>query len=101
MQVPICTPAELRGWLEEGRQIQLVDVREREEFAAGHIQGARLIPMGEIPWRYGEIDPSKEAVLICRSGQRSHHVALYLMQLGYTRVYNLDGGMLAWEREAP
>ncbi|WP_458121786.1 rhodanese-like domain-containing protein [Paenibacillus sp. Z6-24] len=90
------TTDELRKRLAAGEQLQLIDVREDEEVAQGMIEGARHIPMGQIPDRMGEIDPSAETILICRSGYRSERVREYLQQFGYTNCINMSGGMIDW-----
>ncbi len=74
---------------------QLVDVREPNEVAAGTLPGAVNIPLGELPARVGELDPSRRVVLLCRSGARSAAAAQALTTAGFTDVVNLSGGMLA------
>ncbi len=86
-------------WLEEHvSAVQLVDVREAEEFdgVLGHIASARLIPLGELPARLGDLDRGKPIVTVCRSGSRSARAAVILEQAGFTKVANLSGGMLRW-----
>jgi rhodanese-related sulfurtransferase len=73
----------------------LLDVREPDEWAAGHVDGARHIPMNDIPRRTAELDQDSELVVVCKVGGRSAQVTAYLNQQGY-RATNLDGGMLAW-----
>lgn len=74
----------------------LVDVRTREEFAAGHVQGAVNIPVQELERRIGELpDKAKPVVVYCRSGARSRSAASLLRQRGYTAVHDL-GPMSAW-----
>ncbi|MFB9377113.1 rhodanese-like domain-containing protein [Kineococcus gynurae] len=72
----------------------LLDVREDEEWEAGHAEGALHIPMGEIPQRLSEL-PEGELHVVCRAGGRSMRVAQWLQQNGYD-VVNVDGGMGAW-----
>jgi len=78
--------------------VQIVDVREHEEFdgALGHIAGAMLIPMAELPARLGQIDRSRPVVTVCRSGARSAQAAVLLAKAGIGDVANLAGGMLRW-----
>jgi rhodanese-related sulfurtransferase len=78
--------------------VQLVDVREQDEWDAGHIDDARHIPMSELGQRLGELDRKRPLVAVCRSGSRSGRVAQVLQQRGYD-AHNLDGGMQAWEQE--
>ncbi len=74
----------------------VLDVREPHEWAAGHIEGARHIPMGELPARVGELDPQARTLVVCHVGGRSARVTAWLHQQGYD-VANLAGGMDAWE----
>ena len=73
----------------------LLDVREPDEWAAGHIAGAKHIPMGELTGRLDEIPRTARVIAVCRSGNRSGMVTGYLAQGGWD-VYNLAGGMIAW-----
>jgi rhodanese-related sulfurtransferase len=77
----------------------VLDVREDDEWAAGHIDGANHIPMGELPGRFGDVadlaDAAPELVVVCRSGGRSARVVAWLAQNGVDAV-NLAGGMGAW-----
>ncbi|MFP3713815.1 rhodanese-like domain-containing protein [Puerhibacterium sp. TATVAM-FAB25] len=76
----------------------LLDVREQDEWDAGHAPGAVHIPLGELPVRYGELDPDAPVYVVCRSGGRSARAAQFLADgVGYDAT-NLDGGMLAWEQ---
>jgi rhodanese-related sulfurtransferase len=79
-----------------GIDLQLVDVREPDEWAAGHIEGAILLPLGEVTVRARELDPERPVVVICRSGNRSASATGYLLRLGFRDVRNLTGGMIAW-----
>jgi len=94
--VPECTPAELSARMKAGG-FALVDVREPAEFddELGHLPGARLIPLGELPRRLAEI-PAGPVVAVCRSGGRSARAATELIKAGRTDVRSLAGGMLAW-----
>ncbi|NUR72227.1 MAG: rhodanese-like domain-containing protein [Hamadaea sp.] len=74
----------------------LLDVREPDEWSAGHAPGAVHLPMMEIPVRLAEIPQEGDVVVVCRSGGRSGQVVAYLQQQGYDNVVNLDGGMLDW-----
>jgi rhodanese-related sulfurtransferase len=74
-----------------------VDVREPEEWAAGHIPGARHIPLGDLGHRYPEVPRDKPVIMVCHVGGRSYQATRFLRELGYDRVVNFDGGMLAWE----
>ena len=77
--------------------VTLIDVREPDEYAGGHVPGALSIPMSVLPVRVGEIPADREVHLICRSGARSAQVAAWLEPQGYSPV-NVAGGTLAWDR---
>lgn len=95
--IPQVTPREAQAKQAEGAQ--LVDVREPNEWSAGHIAGATLIPLGALGARVGELDRSREHVLVCRSGNRSQTAARILRESGFGQVENMAGGMLEWERQ--
>lgn len=75
----------------------VLDVRERHEWQAGHIDGSVHIPMGELGDRLGEIPADAPIVTVCRSGRRSGQVAKALNKRGYDAT-NLDGGLQAWQQ---
>jgi rhodanese-related sulfurtransferase len=77
-------------------EAQIVDVREPEEWAEGRIAGAVLISLGELPNRLGELDPTRPAIAVCRSGQRSLWAAETLLANGFSEAASLRGGMIAW-----
>jgi rhodanese-related sulfurtransferase len=74
----------------------LIDVRQPEEWNAGHAPYARLIPLGSMSARLAEIPQDRDVLLICRSGNRSGTAQRQLLQLGYEKVFNVSGGMNAW-----
>jgi rhodanese-related sulfurtransferase len=77
----------------------VVDVREPDEWAAGHAPGAVHIPMGDIPARLDELPSTDESLpVICRSGGRSGRAVQWLVQQGFD-VVNVDGGMRSWQQE--
>ena len=92
------TCEELRAKQSSGDKIVLLDVREQFEFDEAHIDGTLLIPLGELEDRIEELAPYKdqELVVICRSGNRSTNACLFLDLKGFTKTYNLQGGMLEW-----
>ncbi|MBP6787220.1 MAG: rhodanese-like domain-containing protein [Candidatus Promineofilum sp.] len=77
--------------------VYLLDVREPDEYAAGHIPGITLIPMGEVASRLSELPRDKEIIVTCRTGNRSSQVADLLREQGFTNVHNMTGGIVAWE----
>ena len=92
------TVQELKQWKDEGRDFQLVDVREQHEYEFANL-GGELIPLGDIMSRAEEISSDKEVVLMCRSGQRSGAALGALQQQGDYNLFNLKGGYLAWAAE--
>ncbi|MEA1907529.1 MAG: rhodanese-like domain-containing protein, partial [Euryarchaeota archaeon] len=78
---------------------QLLDVRQPREYEVGHIPGAKLIPLGELEYRYGELDKDLGIILYCRTGHRSMAASILLCGLGFEEVYNLDGGIRTWDYE--
>jgi len=74
----------------------LLDVREQSEWEAGHIEGAVLIPLGQLASRMGEVPKDKTILVICHSGNRSAQARDQLRDAGYTQVTSVDGGMNAW-----
>jgi len=81
--------------------VQLLDVREPDEFEGplGHIRGAKLIPLGELSRRAGEVLNDRPVVAVCRAGARSAQAVLILQQAGINKVAKLAGGMLRWDAE--
>ncbi|HZH60873.1 MAG TPA: rhodanese-like domain-containing protein [Metabacillus sp.] len=92
------TPEEVQCKLENGEDIELIDVREDEEVEAGMIPQARHIRMNDIPEQLDVLDKNKETIFICRSGGRSANVCAYLQDKGYD-VVNMVGGMLDYKGE--
>ncbi|GIO97404.1 rhodanese-like domain-containing protein [Paenibacillus lautus] len=90
------SPKAVEQKLNDGVTMNIIDVRETEEVAEGKIPGAINIPLGLIEFRKQDLDPSKEYVMVCRSGGRSGRATEYLEGQGY-QVVNMTGGMLAWE----
>lgn len=78
------------------RKAQLIDVREPNEFDAGHILGARNIPMSQMKMRHKEIRPDKPVYLYCQSGLRSGRAAQMLKRKGCSDLYHLKGGFKHW-----
>jgi rhodanese-related sulfurtransferase len=86
-------PAEARQRVESGGL--LLDVREPDEWAAGHAPESTWIPMRELAGRQAELPEDRPIVVVCRSGDRSGRVAVALRRAGYDAA-NLSGGLLAW-----
>jgi sulfur dioxygenase len=81
--------------------VQLLDVREEDEFTGplGHIEGAVLIPLGQLAARVDELQRDRPIVAVCRAGSRSAQATAILQQAGFSEVANLNGGMLRWRAE--
>ena len=90
------TAVELKRRLDRGDTVKIVDVREPNEYQINRIPGSQLIPLGDIPKRYEELDPNEEIVVQCKSGVRSGKAADFLRSVGFKRVLNLKGGILDW-----
>lgn len=91
---------DLRRKLDAGENIQLIDVRQPEEWAFAKIEGAKLIPLGEILKRMDEIDQARETVIHCKAGMRSARAVEVLQQAGFEgELKNLKGGITAWSNE--
>jgi sulfur-carrier protein adenylyltransferase/sulfurtransferase len=90
------TVSELKQRLDKGDKLKLVDVREPNEYEINRIPGTVLIPLGDIPRRYNELDPTDEIVVHCKMGGRSAKAADFLRSVGFKRVLNLRGGILEW-----
>lgn len=87
--------------LQQGGQITLVDVRSAAEFSQlGHIAGARLLPLIVLGQRTAELPRNEPIICICHSGQRSQIACEILHQQGFSQVFNLMGGMVAWAHHA-
>ncbi|MCT2346291.1 rhodanese-like domain-containing protein [Niallia taxi] len=78
------------------RKAQLIDVREPNEFSAGHVLGARNIPLSQLKMRKGEIRSDKPVYLYCQNGMRSGRAAQFLHRKGYRQLSQLQGGFKKW-----
>jgi adenylyltransferase/sulfurtransferase len=101
--IAVFHPAELqqriRNPLPTGHNVVVVDVREAAEYAAGHLPGARHLPLRELPARMGELGDGVQAVFVCRGGARSLQAATLAWAAGRHDVAHLEGGLLAWQTE--
>lgn len=99
-RVPEVTATRLAELKASGDDFLLLDVRHPEELTIADL-GGTLVPMDELPSRLQEVAPEMDGhvVVMCRSGSRSAHVVAWMQQLGYTNVFNLAGGIIAWSRE--
>lgn len=90
------TAKEVELLINEGKALNIIDVREVDEVAEGKIPGSVNIPLGLVEFHMDELDKTKEYVVVCRSGGRSGSATQFLEKWGYD-VINMQGGMLAWE----
>jgi phage shock protein E len=90
-------PVQLKSMLDSNSHFKLIDVRQPSEFAAGHIVGAKLIPLGDIQQGEYNLDKNDTIILYCRSGRRSGIAAKILKDSDYKQVKDLAGGILKWE----
>lgn len=93
---PIITASELAGRIREQAAPRIVDVREPNEFQAGHIPSAENIPLSRFLTDSGRLKKDEEIALVCRSGNRSGMAQQFLRLKGFTRTRNLIDGMLGW-----
>ncbi|HEY6283275.1 MAG TPA: molybdopterin-synthase adenylyltransferase MoeB [Nitrososphaerales archaeon] len=97
--VPELTPILLKRMLDEGKDVELVDVREPFEYEICHLEGSKLVPLGQLQERVGDLSKSKTVVVYCHHGRRSANAVSYLTSAGFTDVKNLRGGIAAWRVE--
>jgi len=92
------TPQKVAAQLKKGESLNMLDVREPGEWAEGHIEGAKHIPLGLLLERQQELEPVQEIIVICRSGNRSGLACELLTEKGFN-VVNMTGGLNAWTDE--
>lgn len=82
------------------KEALVLDVREQGEYDAGHILNSKLVPLGKLRGRVGELEKYRERpiVVVCRSGQRSAAACALLGKEGFTQAFNLSGGVMAWQK---
>lgn len=93
------TAEEVKGQLDRGETLTILDVREPWEFETAKISGAKLMPMGEVPSRaHQELDPDDHIIVVCHHGVRSMNVTVWLRQQGFENAQSMRGGIDAWSR---
>ena len=97
--IPEVTPRDLKARLDKGDDLFILDVREPHEVQICSLKNGHLIPLGDLPRRMHELDKSREIVAYCRSGRRSADAVDYLQRAGFSKIWNLKGGILAWSDE--
>jgi adenylyltransferase/sulfurtransferase len=93
------TAEELQAMIARGGRFTILDVREPREYEIDRIPGSKLIPLGEIARRAGELDGSEEIIVHCRTGSRSVSAIRQLQKMGFKKLRNLKGGILAWSEK--
>ncbi len=95
------TPLELADRIKRGEKPRLLDVREPDEFAIASLPEATLVPLGDLPSRFDELDGwrGEDIVVYCHHGIRSAHAIAFLASQGFGRLYNLSGGIDRWSAE--
>jgi adenylyltransferase/sulfurtransferase len=91
--------AALSHLMASGGGVELVDVREPWEWSICRLEGARLLPLRELPQRFAELDPARPVVAYCHTGQRSLIARQFLLAQGFADVRSLRGGVESWARE--
>ncbi len=97
--IPEITARELKTLMDKKEKFVLVDVREPHEYQIGKIPGSKLIPLGEIAQRANELDTADNIIVHCKSGGRSVKAVQTLQKMGFKRLRNLKGGILAWSED--
>jgi len=93
------TPEQVKTKLDQGESFLLLDVREPWECERSCIEGAKLMPMGDVPSRaHQELDPEEHIVVVCHHGVRSMNVTAWLRQQGFEKAQSMRGGIDAWSR---
>jgi rhodanese-related sulfurtransferase len=93
------TPKEVKARMDRGEQFLFVDVREPWEHKTANISGAKLIPLGQIPANFGELDVEGEVILFCHHGMRSLDAAAWLRSQGVEGARSMTGGIERWSTE--
>ncbi len=98
-ETPAIPVADLKRRLDGGDGLLLVDVRERYEHDIAQVPGAKLIPLSELPARMSELDSAQEIALLCKNGQRSAQAVRSLQEAGFSKLFNVAGGIDAWSQQ--
>lgn len=93
---PVIAPVALKALIATSAKFVLVDVRQPDEFAAGHIDGAVAMPLDTIQTAYKSLPKGVKLVVYCRAGHRSAKAVSFLVSHGYENAVSLDGGITAW-----
>ena len=99
MDYQTITPSELALRLERGDKLQLIDVREMEEYEVARLEEARLLPLSQFSEWAASLDPDETIIFMCHHGIRSAQVCQFLARNGFMKLYNLAGGIDRWSCE--
>jgi adenylyltransferase/sulfurtransferase len=97
--VPVISARDLKAKLDDREALTLIDVREPYEYEIAHIEGSRLIPLGELETHLGDLPRTGTLIMQCHSGGRSEHAVRILQEAGFENALNLEGGIDAWSLE--
>ena len=97
--IPTISVHELKQKIDANGALTVLDVREPFEYEIAHIEGTKLIPLGELPRRLDELERHGEIAVHCKSGKRSAQAVQFLRRAGFTNVVNIEGGIDAWADE--
>ncbi len=97
--IPTITVLDLKSKIDRKEKFVLLDVREPFEWDICHLDGAKLIPVGELPSRMSELDSADEIVIHCKSGMRSAKAVRLLQEAGFAKLHNVEGGITAWAEQ--
>lgn len=89
-------PQEASGWITSKPNLLVLDVREQDEYDRAHIDGVKLVPLGQLPDRVGELDKASEILCVCAGGVRSDRACRFLSSQGFSKVTNMAEGMRGW-----
>jgi rhodanese-related sulfurtransferase len=93
------SPEDVKAKMDHAEPFTVLDVREPWDFETARIQGAKLMPMGDVPTRANqELDPDDHIIVVCHRGVRSMNVTVWLRQQGFEKAQSMRGGIDAWSR---
>ena len=99
VEIPAISVEDLHKLRESGQPHLLLDVREPSEYAACRIEGSKLLPLAELPGRFGELAKDTLIIVHCHHGGRSAQAVRFLREAGFAQAKNLSGGIDAWSTE--
>lgn len=88
--------SDARAMMQSSSNVLVIDVRTPEEYVQGHLKGAINIPLSDLPPRIEALEQNRPILVYCQTGYRSAQASSILVKAGFTKVYNLEGGIIAW-----